>query len=219
MVDDRPEDTGPPGRNRAGPSARRRRSIWKPPRSPAIPRNAAAGAEPRTQTRTSAASGPRHRLMFPVITAAFAGAGDRRAGDRRGLVPGMERGFAATRSTGRHRRDRWPGRAYRQRRVQNQCAASTCASPGARCGGGRADRDAGEIVRFAARANLPPRARSRRSSPPSSMRSNRRRASRRAPAGSVCDQRTPGAARTHHARAGLRDRAGQAGAGERKAGG
>ena len=123
MVDDRPEDTGP-----SAESVRPKRA------GPTIDLEA-------TEVSGDTRSARRRRGTRPD-TAAAAGIGavpgdyrsvrrrrHRRAGARRGLVPGMERGFADRCSTGRHSRDRWSGRAYRQRRVQNQCAPRLCQPP------------------------------------------------------------------------------------------
>ena len=73
MVDDRPEDTGPPGESvrpkRAGPTI-----DLEATEVSGDTRNAAAGAEPEPKPEP-AAERPAASAMFPVIAAAFAGAG------------------------------------------------------------------------------------------------------------------------------------------------
>jgi hypothetical protein len=73
MVDDRPEDTGPPGESvrpkRAGPTI-----DLEATEVSGDTRSAAAGAEPEPKPEP-AAERPAASAMFPVIAAAFAGAG------------------------------------------------------------------------------------------------------------------------------------------------
>src|SRR3984957_8529664 len=165
MVDDRPEDTGPPGESvrpkRAGPTI-----DLEATEVSGDTRNAAAGAEPEPKPEP-AAERPAASAMFPVIAAAFAGAGAAAA------VLGVA----------------W---------FLGWNAASPLPAPPADTAA--IDGLAARIASVESKTNAPP--------PPAPAPVPDAAGVTAGAAGSVCDQRTPGAARRHHARAGLRDRPG-----------
>ncbi len=141
MVDDRPEDTGPSAESgrpkRAGPTI-----DLEATEVSGDTREAAAGAQPDATPRQPSASG-----MFPVITAAVAGAGTA------ALVLALAwfLGWNAASPPAAPQVDAAAIDSLAARiasvEVQNQCAPARRTRSGGNC----AHRVAGEIVRLAAR--------------------------------------------------------------------